>query len=221
MTDPLANRIGFWSASLATLALATFAVASVVTIVAFPEAVVWRGIEAYAASYNPTLMFVLMFPCFVLAPSMLVMMTCLHHLAPQDRKILSLLALVFTIVYAAQITYNYYTQLAAIGPSLMSGQTQGLAIHAFFNPNSIPLNLELLGYGMLSVGMIFAAFLFHGSKADTAIRWLFLVNGVLNAIYVFDPFLHIGGPPIVLLLFNWTVPIATALIAVRLRRMVA
>ena len=77
-SDRLAHSIGFWAAVLATVALATFAIGFTVTIIAFPSAVEWHGIEAYAASYNETLMFFLMFPPFLLAPSFLVLMTCLH-----------------------------------------------------------------------------------------------------------------------------------------------
>jgi hypothetical protein len=217
-SDRLAHSIGFWAAVLATVALATFAIGFTVTIIAFPSAVEWHGIEAYAASYNETLMFFLMFPPFLLAPSFLVLMTCLHYITPEEKKIISLLALVFVIVYATQITFNYYEQMTAVTASMQSGELEGLAIWAFFNPHSIALNLELLGYGMLSVGMIFAAFLFRGGRMNAVIFWLFLINGVLNALYIFEPFVGLGGPPIVLALFNYTVPVATALVALQLHR---
>jgi sterol desaturase/sphingolipid hydroxylase (fatty acid hydroxylase superfamily) len=71
---------------------------------------------------------------------------------------------------------------------------------------------------MLSVGMIFAAFLFRGGRMNAVIFWLFLINGVLNALYIFEPFVGLGGPPIVLALFNYTVPVATALVALQLHR---
>jgi hypothetical protein len=217
-SDTLTYRIGFWAAVAATVSLAAFAVAFTVTIIAFPSAVVWEGIEAYAASYNELLMFFLMFPPFMLAPSFLVLMVCLHRITPEAQKTLSLLALVFIILYATQISFNYYEQLTAVAANLQAGQLEGLAIWAFFNPHSIALNLELLGYGMLSVGMIFAAFLFKGDKVNTAIFWLFLVNGVLNALYIFEPFIGVGGPPVVLALFNYTVPVATGLVALQFRR---
>ncbi len=218
MKTQLTYRIGFWAAILATISLATFAIAFTVTIIAFPSAVEWHGIEAYASAYNPTLTFFLMFPCFLLAPSFLTLMTCLHQSTPEEKKILSMLALTFTLVYAAQISANYYTQLIAVGRSLQSGELEGLAIFAFFNPHSLPLSIELLGYGMLSIGMIFAAFLFQGNGTNRAIFWLFLANGVLNALYIFEPFIGLGGPPIVLALFNYTVPIGTALIALQFTR---
>jgi hypothetical protein len=218
MGNNTSNQIGFWAAILSTVFLAAFAVAFTVTGIAFPSVVEWGGIDAYAANYHDTLMLLLMFPVFLLPFALVTMMACLHHNAPEDKKILSLLALVFTLIYATQISYNYYIQLTAVRLSIMSGELEGLAIHAFFNPHSITFNLELLGYGMLSIGMIFAAFLFRGGRINTTIFWILLVNGILNAAYIFEPFVGIGGPPIVLALFNYTVPIATALIAVQFRQ---
>jgi hypothetical protein len=217
-TSTLTYRIGLWAAVLATASLAIFAIAFTVTIIAFPTAVEWHGLEAYAASYNETLMFFLMFPPFMLAPSFLVLMASLHQITPASKRILSLLALLFTTLYATQISLNYYTQMTAVTANLQSGDLEGLAIWAFFNPHSLPISLELLGYGLLSVGMIFAAFLFRGVQRGAAIFWLFLINGILNALYILEPFVGLGGPPIVLALFNYSVPVATALIAVRFRK---
>ena len=219
MRDELTDRIGFWAAILSTLFLATFAAAFTVTVIRFPEAVHWAGIEAYAANYNEELLLLLMFPVFLLPLSLVTLLACIHRNTPTHKQILSLLALVFTTLYAAQITYNYYTQMTAVRLSILNGELEGLAIHAFFNPHSIALNLELLGYGLLSIGLIFAAFLFHGGRTIArTIFWILLINGVLNALYIFEPFVAIGGPPIVLALFNYTVPIATALIAVEFRK---
>jgi hypothetical protein len=147
-------------------------------------------------------------------------MAVIHQITPEDKKILSLLALVFVIVYAAQISLNYYIQLTAVQSNLLAGNFEGLAIHLFFNPQSIPLHTELLGYGMLSIGMIFSSFLFSKGKLNRIILWLFLINGILNAYYIFDPFIGIGGPPIVLALFNYSVPVATTLIALQFYRMI-
>lgn len=219
MTHKLSNQIGFWSAILSTIFLIAFAVAFTVTGIAFPSVVQWAGIEAYATNYNDTLMLLLMFPVFLLPLALITLMACIHHNTAEHRQILSLLALIFTILYATQITYNYYTQMTAVRLSIINRELEGLAIHAFFNPHSIPLNLELLGYGMLSIGMVFAAFLFRGGGSrKKTIFWILLVNGILNALYLFEPFVGIGGPPIVLALFNYTVPIATALIALEFRQ---
>jgi hypothetical protein len=217
-TNQLTYKIGLWSAIATTFSLAAFAIAFTLTMILFPSAVIWQGIEAYASSYQQTLMFFLMFFPFVLAPCFLTLMAVIYHITPDDKKILGLLSLVFVIVYAAQISLNYYIQLTSIESNLLAGNLEGLAILTFFNPTSIPLHTELLGYGMLSIGMIFASFLFSKGQRNKTIFWIFLINGILNAYYIFDPFIGIGGPPIVLALFNYSVPIATLLIALQFHR---
>lgn len=219
-TNQLTYRIGLWSAVLTTFSLAAFAIAFTATIIFFPSAVMWQDIEAYATSYNQTIMFLLMFFPFLLAPSFLTLMAVIHRITPDDKKILSLLSLVFVIVYATQISLNYYIQMTSVQSNLLAGNLNGLAIHLFFNPKSIPLHTELIGYGMLSIGMIFSSFLFSKGKINRVIFWLFLINGILNTYYIFDPFIGIGGPPIVLALFNYSVPVATMLIALQFYRMI-
>jgi hypothetical protein len=54
-------------------------------------------------------------------------------------------------------------------------------------------------------------------RANAVIFWV-LLNGVVNALYIFEPFIGLGGPPIALALFNYTVPIATAFIALQFWR---
>ncbi len=213
MEDTIHNRIGFWAALIAGLSLTVFAAAFVAAVAAFPEAVEWRGIEAYAEAYRPGLMTALMLPPFILAPAMLTVMICLHQAAPAGRKTLSLAALVFTAVYAGQISFNYYMQLTVVADNIAGGELEGLGLFAFFNPHSLGLNLELLGYGMLSIGLIFAAFVFRGGRLARWIFWLFLINGILNAAYIFEPFIKLGGPPIVLALFTFTMPPAVFMTA--------
>lgn len=213
MKNTLHYKIGFWSAVLAGLFLTAFAAAFIVTMAAFPEAVEWRGIEAYAASYRPALMAALMLPPFLLAPALLTTFACLHQSVPQEKKTLSLLALVFTAVYAGQISFNYYMQLTVVADNIAHGNLSALGLFAFFNPGSMGLNLELLGYGLLSIGLVFAAPLFRGGKFGRSIFWLFLINGVLNAVYIFEPFVKLGGPPIVMALFTFSMPIAFFLLA--------
>lgn len=41
-------------------------------------------------------------PCFMIGPFYLILAVSIHRFAPEEKKILSLLSLVFTIVYVAQ-----------------------------------------------------------------------------------------------------------------------
>lgn len=216
--EAIAHRIGGISSLVAALLLSAFAVGLVVTLAAYPNAVEWTGIEAYARNYRHGLMFILMMTPFLLAPALLVTAVCFYQTATQEKKTVALLGLAFIGVYAAQITFNYYIQLTVVAGNIETGNLQNLDLWAFFNPRSIGLHLELLGYGMLSVGLVFWAFLFHRRGAEGVIFWILLTNGVLNAAYIFEPFIQLGGPPIVLALFSFTMPAAMGMIAVKMLR---
>jgi hypothetical protein len=69
-------------------------------------------------------------------------------------KILSLLDLVFAVVYVAQITSNYYLQMTAISQSISMGLLDGTTLFSFGNFNSIFWSMEVLGYTWLSASLI-------------------------------------------------------------------
>jgi hypothetical protein len=187
-------------------------------MISFPQAVIWNGMRIYAENMTGPIMFFLMLPPFFLAPSFLILSGCLYRSAPENRKIHGLLAMLFFGVYAAQITFNYYIQLTVVSQNLSTGNWDGLALWAFFNPVSIGMNLELLGYGMLSVGLVFISFIFRGEGGHRGVFWIFFINGVLNALYIFEPFIRLGGPPVVMAMFTFTMPVGTAMTADWLRR---
>jgi hypothetical protein len=42
--------------------------------------------------------------------------------------------------------------------------------------------MEVIGYTWLSASLIFIGLLFKGGKIETAIKWIFIVNGILGVI---------------------------------------
>jgi hypothetical protein len=49
------------------------------------------------------------------------------------------------------------------------------------NPQSIMWVIEALGYGFMGLSTLFASWSFRRSKLEQAVRWLFMVNGVLGS----------------------------------------
>jgi hypothetical protein len=208
-------RLGFWSAICATIVSAIFMIVLIYTLVLSPINWDWHGVEAYVQVFNQqhTQMLAFVIPCFLIAPSYLILATCLHRLTPENKKILSLLGVVFAVAYLAQITANYYLQMTAISQSITAGQLDGVAMFAFGNLNSVFWAMEALGYTWLSISMIFVGLLFKGGWTETSIKWIFVVNGILGAIAPIQAVLQLNTPPISLLLFALTFPISTILIA--------
>ena len=209
----MVNAIGFWSSIAATLWSVIFLAALVLTFLVFRLDLTWEGIEKFSAHYNEGQILSFVIPCFLLAPSNLIFMACLYKKAPDSLKILGLLALVFGTVYVSQISYNYYMQMTAVRQSLKNGLLEGLTPFAFGNLNSTFWSLETLGYTFLSISMIFSGLLFKGGGVRTAVRWIFLINGIWGVWAPFEQVLGLTSPPVGLLVFAASFPVSTLLIA--------
>jgi hypothetical protein len=210
------SKVGFWAAVCTTIASALFLISLMLTFVVFPLSFSWPGIDAYASTFSQHYWQVLAFtiPCFLIAPSYLTMVVCIHRFVPENKKVLGLLGIAFAVAYLAQITQNYYLQMSAIPQSIQAGLLDGVTLYAFGNMNSIFWSMEVLGYTWLSVSLIFVGLLFHGGKMATAIKWIFIVNGVLGIFALIQAVTHLDlGGPWSLVLFAFTFPVSTALIA--------
>jgi hypothetical protein len=177
-----ANRLGFWSAVLtAVIAAAHFAVGILTPARSGPFAPT-ANIISYpytnVASFIP-IDYVWLYPGFLLAPTFVVLMVCIHHYAADDKKIFSQIGLSFALIYAAVITTDYFIQWTVVVPSILSGKTEGFSLFTQYNPHGIFIALEGLGYLMMSVALLFAAAVLAGGRLERAIRWLFIASFVL------------------------------------------
>lgn len=167
---------GFWSAILA----AVFAVAFAILAVAFPAAE-WDGIEAYADSFSSAQM-ASFIPATLLALTVVVLMVSLHVYASQDQRILTLLAVAFSVIYATIVCTNYYLQLFVVRLNLLAGQLEGLAVLAMPNFHSLFFALEAFGYLFSSLATLVVIPVFSGGRLASWIRGLFIVNGMIGLL---------------------------------------
>ena len=86
----------------------------------------WPGIEAFAASFESIPYIAWVIPCLLLALTFPVMISSIHCYASDDKKLWSLLGLVFAIIYGAILATNYWLLLTIVWESLLSGSTEGL-----------------------------------------------------------------------------------------------
>ena len=209
-----AITLGFWSAVLATV----FTISFVILAAVFKPAD-WQGIETYAENFS----FLQMsnhIPVLLLAPTIIIMMVCIHHVTPEKQKVFSLIGIAFSSVYAAIICTNYYIQLFVVRLNLLEGDLDGLALLALPNLHSIVFALESIGYTFLSLATLFVSPVFSGGKLESWIRWLFIITGVIGIfgaiVAPFDqPVLILAGLGIWSLVF----PAATILISIFFRKM--
>lgn len=211
------SRVGFWSA-LVTGALALgWALAFGFEVAAVPPAP-WSGVEAYARAFGFPRMLNLI-PALPLGWAYIVMMASLYLFAPPAKKIWGLTALAFGIVYAVMANINYLIQLVAVRPALMSGELDGLSIFVGDNPHSVFWALAN-AYGIQSMSLFFAAWIFGKSKLERWIRWLFIAVG-LTVPFQFAYSLGLipmGIAMPILLIWIVGVPVGCFLLAVLFRR---
>ena len=190
-TDP-ANKnyvyqLGLWSAIVATL---------LVTV---------AGITA-TASIQPFATII----GFLLTPTFLVVMACIHCYASESKKVFSLVGLSFAIIYATLISLNYFIQLTFVNQS-----TFDVSIFSMTNPQSMMWVIEVLGYFFMGLATLFAAPVFGSGRIEKIIKWLFIVNGILGIGALLGYGMNVpleimlGG----LIVWDIVMPVSTALLA--------
>jgi len=178
-----AYRLGFWSAIL-TAVLAAAAFAAGITTPARSGPFCTNMCIAYpyinVAAFIPGDYFWL-YPGILLALIFVVLMSCIHSHASDDKKVFSQIGLSFALAYAVVIISDYFVQFTVVIPSLSSGETAGLALFTQYNPHGIFIALEGIGYLMMSVAFLTNAVVFSEGSLEHVIRWIFFIDFILAA----------------------------------------
>jgi hypothetical protein len=219
------SKVGFWSALLTSIIAAAslvigFATPARAGPLAQPGSIIQYP-YTNAASFIPA-DYIWLYPGILLALTFVILMTCIHRQASEDKKIFSQVGLSLALIYAVAITIDYFIQLAVVQPSILSGETSGLSLFTMYNPHGIFLAIESLGYLMLSVALLFAAAVFAKGRVERAIRWVFVTSFVLaiGSLAVFS----LSGYDIIafevtILTINWIVLIVSgALLSIIFKR---
>jgi hypothetical protein len=158
------NKIGSWSAYLS----AAFGI-----LYSIPQI-----LSAVSLISHPTDLYYLFIPSLFLAPAFLVTMICLHYIINPEEKIFTAIAISFAVLYTAQVSLVYFTQLAVVLPMQLKGEIN--ETHPLiFEGESFMVAVDCIGYGFMSISTFFASFAFAN---NTNQRWLYrgmLLHGVL------------------------------------------
>lgn len=124
-----------------------------------------------------------MYPAILLVLVFYVLMVSIHYFAPSEKKVFSHIGLSFALISTATFVIDYFLQVSVIQPSLLLGETDGIALLSQFNPHGVFIVLEEIGFSMMSLSMLFMVPAFVGNtKTEKAIRWLFVGCFTLTAI---------------------------------------
>ncbi len=221
------GRFSFWIAvSMSVLTAVTLAVAATTLPRSGPFC--QSGCVAYPytdiAAFFPR-DYVWMWLALLMAPLFVVLMACIHHYAALEQKLLSLIGLIFASMAAVVIAIVYFVQLTVIQPSLLNGETAGIALLTQYNPHGIFIALESLGYLLMSVAFGFAGAVFSApGRLERTLRWIFMagfglsVGGLIVLSLIYGNHLEYRFEVLVIMVV-WLVLIVTgALLSVLFRR---
>ena len=175
-------RLGFWSAVLLT----GFAVVAFAAAIATPPrsgpfctSACIRYPYASAAAFFPR-DYLWMVPAIFMMLLFVILTTCIHNYADDDKKMFSQVGLSFALISAALVITDYFIQLTVLQPSILNGEMEGLALFSQYNPHGIFIALEDLGYLMMSLAFLFISVVFaRGERLEHALRWLFVISSLV------------------------------------------
>jgi hypothetical protein len=202
--DKTIYKLGFWSAFAAFIAAAGYSVVQilqVVGLVRYP----WDAILIYVSSL-----------CIVI-PFMLAILA-LHYSVPNDKKIWSHAALLFTVMYAVYVALNYVVQLGTVIPLSLRGASEEIR---FLNqtPHSLFWDIDALGYIFMGLATLFAVPVFAKQGLQRWVRRFFLANGLFTPVIALVYFYPHFSYSLLLLAMPWiiTVPGSILLLALYLK----
>ena len=178
MNNSSLSKIGFWSATLSVIFGFGYSVPQILSeikIIPHPQDLFW-----------------LFLPSLFLAPAFLIAMICLHYSADKSLKIWTAIGVAFAVLYCADVSIVYFTQLTVVVPAQLKGQINEKQV-LLFDRRTFLMAVDCLGYFFMSLSTFFAAFAFRKNK------WLYhglLWNGALMPVLVlafFYPVFYYAG----------------------------
>src|SRR5664280_188574 len=169
------NRLGYYiSLIMALLAIMTFAIAICTPPVSGPfcksSCIVYPFTDIIARFPGD---YIWMYSALLMLAVFLLFIVCIHQYAPENKKIFSLIGLSFSIASALVLMSDYFVQVSVVQPSLVNGETEGIAILTQYNPHGVFIALEEIGYIIMSIAFISLVPVFSGSdRLNGAIRWV-------------------------------------------------
>jgi len=118
-----------------------------------------------------------MYSAILLLFSYLMMMISVHHIASNEKKLYSMISVAFGLMSAFVLSVDYFIQLSVIQPSLLAGETEGIALLTQFNPHGIFIVLEELGFLFMSISFVFLIPVFSKTNAlEKSIKWISVIS---------------------------------------------
>jgi hypothetical protein len=181
----LAARLGYWSAIAQTIAGYAYLAAYVSFMLVFPVTT-WVDIRTFAAQLTPSYLAALtgiqLLACLQ-ALFALIIFIVIDEFAPPDKKILTRIGIAFALAFMIVASSHYYAQWAAVWPSIMKDDLEGLGMFAQFNFDSPLSAINILSWTFFfGIANLAIAPVFGKSRIEKWIKWGFICNGASGII---------------------------------------
>lgn len=166
--------IGFWAsavlAALAVIYLATLAVYFTTAGFVFPPAQIIQTVAGVIT--------------LLTVPLMVVVFAAIREV-PGEQGLLGTISLSFTLLFAAVVSMNRFTQLTIIRQAPLGAATPDLARFLPYSTESVMFAMEMLGWGLfMALAALAAAPLFGGDHLGRSLRWVLVAYGLLSLLSV-------------------------------------
>ena len=95
-----------------------------------------------------------MYPAIILSFSYLIMMICIHHFAPDEKKLFTQIGLSFAVISTSILSLDYFVQVSFIQPALLAGETEAIAVISQYNPHGLFIILEEMGFITMNISFL-------------------------------------------------------------------
>lgn len=134
-----------------------------------------------------------MFPAIILSFSYMVMMIAVHKVVSPERSVFSLSGVAFAVISTLILSADYFVQVSFIQPTLMAGETEGIAMLSQFNPHGLFIILEELGFITMNISFVFLApALTKAARLEKSLR-LTVITGFFLMLLSFATIVFING----------------------------
>lgn len=124
-----------------------------------------------------------MIPAIVMMLVYLIFMVSIQSYASPEKKIFGQIGLAFAVITTMLLVADYFIQFSVVPVSLMNGETEGLPLIIQYNSHGPFIVVEELGYILMSLSFVFAAFVFEPkSRLEAWVRWIFIAGFVLSML---------------------------------------
>ena len=87
-------------------------------------------------------------------------MICLHYKAGENKKLFTAIDVAFAILYCADVTLVYFSQLTNVIPAQLKNEINEKQV-LLFDRRTFLMAIDCLGYFFMSFSTLFAAFAFQ------------------------------------------------------------